>query len=1167
GNIINNGYVLRDPSNYYNEIDVKGNIENNGIWKPYKTTLSGVNMQFLQQSAGKQFEGVWAITDTNSYVQLMSEVKFFNADVNFGYDTLHTNSYKFEISNSDFYNASIITSDTITINNKNFSLKNVNFIGNAILKGSTYYSNNIVFENDLTILDTLMDRAGSFVITVKGSLNILGSFIRHPSNYYPDLYAYGNILLNGNFTVFQTYLVGKNTRTINGNFASSSTSKFIVDDSVSLHGNNIIPILSVSAKPEATLTILPQGFLELSSGISESKVFNYGKITSIQEIDTTTESNFNLYYASFRNYKNRFVNKLLIDHFGNQQHPTVSGSVNGWWRLRNNPQLFNDSLKYLKLRYTNQILNGNIPDSLQVYYSSNAGVKWNKITNNVLIDTATKTVTINNAPSAGHYVLSSTSLGILNFTQKLEHAEPRSGGNSGIVTMYIFGAGFKSSSVAKLTRSGYADITADTTYITDLTGESMLARFNLKNAELGKWDIVVNTPNDTTVSLPQYFTIEPGTRSNPWMTISGRDKFLLNRWQTFTISYGNTANTDAKGTVMVLTMNDIPGLEVAFPDINFVMPKGVLEENPWYKQIIDSVPLYYITDTLSEHLGERMRVYPFYLPYINAGSTNSVRVRVKLTGTGDLNFNAWIQDPWFESIAQLGKTSGPMPMEVRACITAAAMKYYATNLVSMIPIPGFGCFNLVDKIADPIGYITPESIKPEEVKPNTWGSSLWNMVSWAGSITQCATSIIPGVGAAINIGVGLTTMLIDSKDNYDTHQACWNKFKKDKKNKLKSKGVNSFDPNEIVGPQGYTELNYINKNSSLDYTVYFENKSTAGAAALEVFVFDTLDKTKFDLSTFSFGNISFGDTSVSVQNFAKEFSMLVDLSPKKDVIVNIQGKLDTATGIVTWSFHSLDRITLDLTEDPELGFLPPNVVSPQGEGNVKYTCALFQDVLHNVSVANQATIIFDFNAPITTNTHIATIDDREPISKVNTLNTVQEDSIFTVNWSGTDEGSGIAYYTIFVSENDSAFKVWKATTSLTSALFTGKDNAKYKFYCVATDSVGHVENKYNLTEATTTVKVVHSSVSSVSSNDKGFKLYPNPADNKVYVVMHLTENTSIDAYITDITGKTIQLIQGFNGLKGLNELTFNTEEFKKGIYFITIKTPQYSRTQKLIILK
>ncbi|MCC7533451.1 MAG: hypothetical protein IT246_05875, partial [Bacteroidia bacterium] len=76
GNITNNGVVGRNVSNYYNVIDVKGNIENNGIWKPYKTTLSGVNMQFLQQSAGKRFEGVWAITDTNSFVKLNSNVVF-----------------------------------------------------------------------------------------------------------------------------------------------------------------------------------------------------------------------------------------------------------------------------------------------------------------------------------------------------------------------------------------------------------------------------------------------------------------------------------------------------------------------------------------------------------------------------------------------------------------------------------------------------------------------------------------------------------------------------------------------------------------------------------------------------------------------------------------------------------------------------------------------------------------------------------------------------------------------------------------------------------------------------------------------------------------------------------------------------------------------------------
>lgn len=50
-----------------------------------------------------------------------------------------------------------------------------------------------------------------------------------------------------------------------------------------------------------------------------------------------------------------------------------------------------------------------------------------------------------------------------------------------------------------------------------------------------------------------------------------------------------------------------------------------------------------------------------------------------------------------------------------------------------------------------------------------------------------------------------------------------------------------MDPNDKTGPLGITTDNFIDKESTLQYLIRFENISTATAPASEVRIIDTLD--------------------------------------------------------------------------------------------------------------------------------------------------------------------------------------------------------------------------------------------------------------------------------------------------------------------------------------
>ena len=66
---------------------------------------------------------------------------------------------------------------------------------------------------------------------------------------------------------------------------------------------------------------------------------------------------------------------------------------------------------------------------------------------------------------------------------------------------------------------------------------------------------------------------------------------------------------------------------------------------------------------------------------------------------------------------------------------------------------------------------------------------------------------------------------------------------------------------------------------------------------------------------------------------------------------------------------------------------------------------------------------------------------------------------FLVSWAGSDDvnGSGIAFYDIYVSEDGGPFELWLGATTATQAIYPGRTGHTYAFYSLAYDGVGHRE--------------------------------------------------------------------------------------------------------------
>jgi hypothetical protein len=277
----------------------------------------------------------------------------------------------------------------------------------------------------------------------------------------------------------------------------------------------------------------------------------------------------------------------------------------------------------------------------------------------------------------------------------------------------------------------------------------------------------------------------------------------------------------------------------------------------------------------------------------------------------------------------------------------------------------------------------------------------------------------------------------------------------------------SIDPNYKAGPSGDgSSSQYVNGFTPLHYVVGFENDPTATLPAAQVVVTDQLDPTKVNLSTLTLGSITIGATNISLPQGTNSYNTTYKLS--STISVRISGSVDTTTGLLKFTFTTIDPTTNLPPTDPTVGFLPPDTNGIVGQGAVTFNVMPVSTIPTGTAVNNTASVVFDTNAAIQTQTWTNTLDVDAPDSSVTALEP-EELASFPVSWAGTDKGSGIATYTVYVSDNGGAFTPWQTAVTTTTATYAGTVGHSYGFYSIATDAAGNVEAPKTTADTTTMV--------------------------------------------------------------------------------------------------
>ncbi|MCW9679746.1 VWD domain-containing protein [Dolichospermum planctonicum UHCC 0167] len=341
-------------------------------------------------------------------------------------------------------------------------------------------------------------------------------------------------------------------------------------------------------------------------------------------------------------------------------------------------------------------------------------------------------------------------------------------------------------------------------------------------------------------------------------------------------------------------------------------------------------------------------------------------------------------------------------------------------------------------------------------------------------------------------------------------------------------------PNTLINPDGLGTQHYLTAGAVIPYTIRFSNNAAAGTTPVaQVTITQTLD-TDLDLNTFTLQDFGFGDITVDVPNGVQNYSQRLDLRSTRGVFVDASAELNTATGVITWTFTAIDPATGNAANSTTQGFLPPNDQNGAGSGFVAYRVQPKANSANNTRVDAQASITFNTQTPIQTTAVFNTLDSNAPTSQVTAL-PANSNANFTVSWTGTDNGSGIASYDIYVATDGGQYVLWQDDITATSGIYNGLAGKTYSFYSVATDNLGLTETAPTQADATTTI-VTTQPVINLSANQTIVEGFTSP-QNVAYTVSLSSSSTQTITVQYATSNETAQA--GADYISTTGTLTFN----------------------------
>lgn len=658
-----------------------------------------------------------------------------------------------------------------------------------------------------------------------------------------------------------------------------------------------------------------------------------------------------------------------------------------------------------------------------------------------------------NAPAAPQAQDVTIKAEILPFS--IRRITPASAGNEGLATLVVEGAKFQTGATLKLVAANNDEIVPTNL---EVGNARIAAIFDLKGKPAGIYDVVVRNPNNQSVMLEDGFQIINGggyvlgtSIIAPAETRGGRTRLLF--------SARNDGLNDALNVPIIVKMPDVydydldRGNFIDFPTAD--LPPG---QDP------SQIPMHF------DHEGSRYIM--LYAPILRSRSQVNVGIDIDIPFTfSGLNIEVQVLPPLAEFADSLGEQVETQP--------------YGPNLAPNVSDAAKKCFI---ELFRQIFFAVLDQILPADCLKAAWklGASSVDLVSnmmlrnatgnapsgldlvsiFASKFLNNALLLAECAGKSLPVYKILAAIvtLIQLLDQLDT---CLGELN----SKWSIKRPRSIDPNEKIAPLGFGPEQYVPAGEPMQYRINFENLSTAAAPAQKIRIVDQLPAT-LDPRTMRLKEIGFKQYRVVVPENRAFYQTRLHLGADlNNLDANITAGLDITTGTVTWDLTAIDPSTNEQPLSPSVGILPPNNTDHDGEGYVIFTVEPTDGQATRTILANSATIYFDENEPIVTNTTSNMLDSTKPTSSVSALPPSTDDPNISLNWSGSDDptDSGLKSYDVYFSENGKAYIPYLIGTTETSATFAGNFGRNYRFYSIANDNAGNSEDPPVVHDATITV--------------------------------------------------------------------------------------------------
>ena len=95
---------------------------------------------------------------------------------------------------------------------------------------------------------------------------------------------------------------------------------------------------------------------------------------------------------------------------------------------------------------------------------------------------------------------------------------------------------------------------------------------------------------------------------------------------------------------------------------------------------------------------------------------------------------------------------------------------------------------------------------------------------------------------------------------------------------------------------------------------------------------------------------------------------------------------------------------------------------------------------------------------------------------------------------------------------------------------------------------------------------VPASVPQYSKSGKEDFIFPNPSDGRFTLRISTDKQEPVNCRIMDANGRIIKN-ENVNGKNGYQELAFDISQYAAGLYYITVSSPTFTRSQKLVLSK